>query len=102
MPTRSRKHSVDRQIISGILKEAVESREAASVRDAFEKKTNPAPVVPETLGGNNGGKTRAASASISRYGRLHLQARHHNVSALRSQLLQCPPKHPHSAAPSSP
>jgi hypothetical protein len=66
MPTRSRKHSADRQIISGILKNAAEPREAASVRDAFEKKTNPAPVVPETLGGNKGGKTRAAKARVSR------------------------------------
>jgi hypothetical protein len=59
MPTHPRKHSDDAQIAMEILKEAAEPRLSASVKEAFEKK-NPAPVAPETLGGNKGGKTSAA------------------------------------------
>lgn len=55
MPTHSRTHSDATQIIEEILKETAKPRQSASVRDALEKK-NPAPVTPETLGGNNGGK----------------------------------------------
>ena len=66
MPTHSREHSDDTQIVADILKDAAKPRQAASVRDAFEKKKNPAPVVPETLGRNKGGKIRAANARGSR------------------------------------
>ena len=66
MPTHGREQSDATQITKEILKDAAKSRQAASVRDAFEKKKNPAPVAPETLGGNKGRKTRAAKASVSR------------------------------------
>ena len=65
MPTHPRTHSDDAQIAEEILKEAAEPRLSASVKEAFEKE-NPAPVVPETLGGNKGGKTSAAKVSVSR------------------------------------
>ena len=51
-----RKQSDDTQILAEILKEAGAPRQTASVKEAVEKK-NPAPVAPETLGGNKGGKT---------------------------------------------
>jgi len=51
MPAHSPKQADDAQIVEEILKEAAEPRLAASVREAFEKE-NPAPVAPETLGGN--------------------------------------------------
>jgi hypothetical protein len=65
MPTHSRKHSDATQITAEILKEAARPRQAASVKEAFEKK-NPASVAPKTLGGNKVGKSRAAKASVSR------------------------------------
>ena len=52
--------------LAEILKDAAKPRQAASVRDAFEKKKSLAAVAPETLDGNKGGKTRAAKASVSR------------------------------------
>ena len=65
MPTHLRKYSDATQIAEEVLKEAAKPRQAASVKDALEEK-NPAPVVPETLGGNKGGKIRAAKARRSR------------------------------------
>jgi hypothetical protein len=59
MPTHPRKQSDDAQIVAEILKEAAEPRLSVSVKEAFEKE-NPAPVAPETLGGNKGGNTKAA------------------------------------------
>jgi hypothetical protein len=53
MPAHPRKQSDDAQIIAEILKEAAEPRQAASVKKALEYE-NPAPVAPETLGGNKG------------------------------------------------
>jgi hypothetical protein len=53
MPAHPRKQGDDAQIVAEILKEAAEPRLSASVKAAFEKK-NPAPVAPETLGGNKG------------------------------------------------
>ena len=53
MPTHPCKQSVDAQIVAEILKEAAKPRLSASVKEAFEKE-NPAPVAPETLGGNKG------------------------------------------------
>jgi hypothetical protein len=53
MPAHPRKQSDDAQIIAEILKEAAEPRLSASVKEALEKE-NPAPVAPETLGGNKG------------------------------------------------
>jgi hypothetical protein len=53
MPAHPRKQADDAQIFAEILKEAAEPRLAASVKEAFEKE-NPAPVAPETLGGNKG------------------------------------------------
>ena len=50
IPTHQRKHSDDAQIVAEMLKEAAMPRLAASVKEAFEKE-NPAPVVPEGLGG---------------------------------------------------
>ena len=66
MPTHLPEHSDATQITKEILKEAAKPRQSASVRDAFEKKKSPAPVAPETLDGNKGGKTRAAKARVSR------------------------------------
>ena len=60
MPTHPRKHSDATQIIAEILKAAAKPRQAASVRDAFEKKKTSVPVAPEMLGGNKGGKTTPA------------------------------------------
>jgi hypothetical protein len=51
MPTHLRTHSADTQIVAEILKEAAEPRQAASVKKAL-KKESPAPVAPDTLGGN--------------------------------------------------
>jgi hypothetical protein len=65
MPTHPRTQSDHAQIAEEILKEAAEPRLSASVKEAFEKE-NPAPVVPETLGGNKGGKSNAAKVSVSR------------------------------------
>ena len=53
MPTHPCKHLDDAQIVAEILKEAAEPRLSASVKEALEKE-NPAPVAPETLGGNKG------------------------------------------------
>jgi hypothetical protein len=53
MPTHPRKQPDDIQIAMEILKKAAEPRLAASVKEALEKE-NPAPVAPETLGGNKG------------------------------------------------
>jgi hypothetical protein len=66
VPTHSREHSDTTQITKKILKQAAKPRQSASVSDAFEKKKNRALVGPETLGGNKGGKTRAAKARVSR------------------------------------
>jgi len=66
MPTHGREQSDATQITKEILKDAAKPRQAASVRDAFEKKESLGPVAPETLGGNKVGKTRAAKASVSR------------------------------------
>jgi hypothetical protein len=60
MPTHPRKHSDARQITAEILKEAAKPRQAASVRDAFEKKKTPVPVAPEKLGEKKGVKTKPA------------------------------------------
>ena len=65
MPTHSRQHSDVAQITEEILKEAAIPRQAASVKEAFEKK-NAASIAPKTLGGNKVGKSRAAKASVSR------------------------------------
>lgn len=65
MPTHRRKHSDATQITEEILKDAAKPRQSASVKDALEKK-NPASVIPKTLGGNKGRKTRAAKAVICR------------------------------------
>ena len=43
MPTHPCKHSDDAQIVSDILKEAAEPRQAASVKKALEKGTLPLP-----------------------------------------------------------
>jgi len=51
MPTHPRTHAADAQIVAEILKEASEPRQAASVKKAL-KKESPAPVAPDTLGGN--------------------------------------------------
>ncbi len=51
MPTHPRTHADDAQIVAEILKEAAEPRQAASVKKALKKKS-PAPVAPDTLGGN--------------------------------------------------
>jgi hypothetical protein len=51
MPSHPRTHSDDAQIVAEILKEAAEPRQAASVKKAL-KKESPAPVAPDTLGGN--------------------------------------------------
>ena len=51
MPTHPRKHSDDARLVAEILKEAAEPRQAGSVKKVLEK-ANPAPVAPETLGGN--------------------------------------------------
>ncbi|HMF85206.1 MAG TPA: hypothetical protein VK598_02525 [Nitrospiraceae bacterium] len=53
MPTHPRKQPDDIQIAMEILKEAAKPRLSASVKEALEKE-NPAPVAPETLGGNKG------------------------------------------------
>jgi hypothetical protein len=60
MPTHSRRHSDATQIAEEILKEAAEPRQSASVKEALEKEKTPVPVAPQTLGGNKGGKTKAA------------------------------------------
>ncbi len=51
MPTHPRTHADDAQIVTEILKEAAEPRQAASVKKAL-KKVSPAPVAPDTLGGD--------------------------------------------------
>ena len=66
MPTHSRKHADATQIVEEILKEAAEPRQSASVKEALERKKTPVPVAPQTLGGNKGGKTKAAKARVSR------------------------------------
>jgi hypothetical protein len=63
MPTHPRKHSDATQITEEILKDAAKPRQSASVKYALEKK-HPAALIPKTLGGNKGGKTRAAKAVI--------------------------------------
>jgi hypothetical protein len=63
MPTHPRKHSDATQIVEEILKEAAEPRQSAPVRETLEKKQPPILVVPETLGGNKGGKTKAVERS---------------------------------------
>lgn len=65
MPTHPCKQADLTQIVAEILKEAGEPRQSASVKEAFEKK-DPVSVAPKTFGGNNGGKTRAAKARVSR------------------------------------
>lgn len=52
MPTHPRTHADDAQIVAEILKEAAEPRQAASVKKAL-KKERPAPVAPDTLGGEH-------------------------------------------------
>jgi hypothetical protein len=59
MSIRSRQQPDDNQILAQIEEEAVEPRQAASVKKVLEEKT-PAPVSDGTLGGIKGGKTRAA------------------------------------------
>jgi hypothetical protein len=66
MPTHLRKYSYATQIADEILKEAAEPCQSASVKDILERKKTPVPVVPQTLGGNKGGKTRAAKARVLR------------------------------------
>ena len=66
MPIHLRTYSDATQITEEILNEAAKPRQAASVRDAFEKRKSPAPVAPETRGRTKGGKTRAAKAVIRR------------------------------------
>ena len=53
IPTHPRKQPDDIQIAMEILKQAAEPRLSASVKEALGKE-NPAPVAPETLGGNKG------------------------------------------------
>jgi hypothetical protein len=65
MPTHPRKHSDAIQIAEEILKDAAKPRQSASVKYTLENK-HPASVIPKTLGGNKGGKTRAAKAVIRR------------------------------------
>jgi hypothetical protein len=62
-PLRKPSHAI--RIVEKFLKEAAESFQTASVKEAFERK-NPASVAPNTLGENKGGKPRAAKASVSR------------------------------------
>ena len=61
MPRHSRQHSDATQIVEEILKEAVEPRQAASVKETLARKKTPGSVLPHTLGGNKGEKTEAAS-----------------------------------------
>ena len=65
MPIDPCKQADHTQIVAKILKEAGAPRQSASVKEAFEKE-NTACVAPKTLGGNKGGKTRAAKARVSR------------------------------------
>ncbi len=66
MPTHSSKHSDALQIAEKILKEAAKPRQPASVKEALKKKKPPVPVPLATLAGNKGGKTRGATARVSR------------------------------------
>ena len=59
MSTRSHKKQDDRQIVTQIIEEAAEPRQAASVKKALEKKALPLSLA-ERLVGAKGGKTRAA------------------------------------------
>jgi hypothetical protein len=59
MSTRARKPPDHKQIVTQIIEEAAEPRQAASVKKALEKKALPLSLV-ERLVGAKGGKTRAA------------------------------------------
>jgi len=60
MQRHSRQHSEATQIVEQILKEADEPRQATSVKEALARKKTPVSVLLQTLGGNKGGKTKAA------------------------------------------
>jgi len=57
MPTHPRMHSDDTQIVADILKDAAEPRQAASVKEACEKKGS-APVARKCVVGTKVGKPK--------------------------------------------